>query len=713
MTVSRHNNRRFMNVYRLTQKLTFFCLKRRHLFASVLILSAVFVPVNPSSAQQNAPLRLAPTALTPPPPTQPVQTPPPVIKRTPTAPSTVTSTVPLNGAIEVNSLQAINPDSGGVLNTDQGGFGIGLWKNSNRPIVERLIKLLPVNAPSPAMRDIMRRLLLTTSVAPIGNATPGSLMDLRIQTLAAMGDRQGVIDLINLIRGKGLDENLIKIETDALFLATDNARACAIAAQQIQKTGADFWQKAFVFCQILSGDVNKAQLGASLMQEANIKDGLFYQLVDSFNSGQAPVISTMANPTPLNLAMSRAAKATLPVDTANSDNPGILRAIAMSPNASKGLRLEAAERAEAGGALSVAALRQLYNSVQFSDEDLANPLSRADVEFGPTVRALLYHSALIQTVPTARAEAMARAFELARQEGRYPSTVRVFLPILKQLPPSRDLLWFAPEVVRALLFAGDFESADIWYQVLKSAASFDARAKTDLDLLLPAAILIGFNVDETTSDSATNNTAINIINNWKRAALSEKATSPDTYSKEQFLDQSVQLYTLFNAFGKSLPDNAWLDLIQGTGRHDSALPNPAILFLLDQTVQALIKQQNLSASLASTVNQDTAKFTAPPQTTLPPAVTAQTTSTLITSVLTPSPTKITQIPVASTEVAVKNAPPAGSGQAILLSMIAIGEQGPGKTDTVILGQIIKNLRLIGLDIEARKLAVEAILAWGL
>jgi len=713
MTVSRHNNRRFSSVSRLAQKTSGFCLNPRNLFASAFILSAVFVPANPSLAQQNAPLRLAPTALVPNTATQPAKKPAPAFKRPPSTPPSVTSAKPLNGAIEINSLQEINPDSGGVLNADQGGFGIGLWKNSKRSIVERLIKLLPVNAPSPAMRDIMRRLLLSTSVAPIGDAAPGSLMVLRIQTLASMGDRQGTIDLINLIRGKGLDKNLIKIETDALFLATDNARACAIAAQQIQKTDADFWQKAFVFCQILSGDVNKAQLGASLMQEANIKDDVFYQLVDSFNSGQAPVISTMPNPTPLNLAMSRAAKAALPVDAANSDNSGILRAIAMSPNASKGLRLEAAERAEAGGALSVDALRQLYNSVQFSDEDLANPLSRADVEFGPTVRALLYHSALIQTVPTARAEAMARAFELARQEGRYPSTVRVFLPILKQLPPSRDLLWFAPEVVRALLFSGDFESADIWYQVLKSAASFDAKAKTDLALLLPAAVLIGFNVDETISDAPANNIAINIINNWKRAALSIKTTSPDTFSNELFLDQSMQLFTLFDAFEKSLPDNAWLDLIQGTGRRDSALPNPAILFFLDQTVQTLINQQKPSAPLASTGTPLTAQITAPSQPTLPlAATTVPTTSTLITSVLAP-PSKTVQTPVALNDSVVKKGPPFGAGQAILLSMIAIGEQGPGKTDAVILGQIIKNLRLIGLDVEARKLAVEAILAWGL
>ncbi|MGY9063295.1 MAG: hypothetical protein ACKVG1_13530, partial [Rhodospirillales bacterium] len=82
--------------------------------------------------------------------------------------------------------------------------------------------------------------------------------------------------------------------------------------------------------------------------------------------------------------------------------------------------------ADEAGALPVDVLRQMYASVTFSEEDLANPLSRAEVEFGPMVRALLFRTSLAQTIPIAQAEATARAFALSRDEGRYISTVHVF-----------------------------------------------------------------------------------------------------------------------------------------------------------------------------------------------------------------------------------------------------------------------------------------------
>jgi len=643
------------------------------------------------AAQQNAPLRLAPPAapdtdkpVRPQPLTPSVIQPP---KQLPAQPpqtaKPLPETMPKAGSIEVNSLQEINPDSGGTLSDADGGFGADMWQGVKRTSAEKLITLLPVNAASPTVRDIMRRLLLTTAIAPAGNGKPGNLIRLRIKTLAAMGERQSVMDLLELTRGKIQDDSLIQLEANALLLATDNARACALASEQIQKTDADFWQKLFTFCQILSGDIDKAQLSASLMQEANIVDDLFYQLIDSFSSGEAPVIETMPNPTPLQLAMARAAKARLPVDTANTDNPGILRAIAMSPNASKGLRLEAAERAEATGTLSVEALRQLYNSVEFSDQDLANPLSRADVEFGPTIRALLFHSALIQTIPTAQAEAVARAFQLAREEGRYPSTVRVFLPLLKQLPPSRDLIWFAPEVVRALLFTGDFETASIWYRVLKSAATFDNQAKKDLDLLLPVADLIGFK-DDTMADK-------NILAGWKQAM--QPAKNKDRAGAEKFQDQAIQFYALFDALGEPLPSEAWLDLVTGTGLHDSRIPNPAILYALNEITTKLTATPAQTATLEQTV------IAAP----------APSVPSLVTAVL-PPPVK------AETGTDGTASPPPvakGAGEAIMLALLAIGEQGPAKADPYILGQIIKNMSRIGLKTEARKLAIEATLAWGL
>ena len=54
-------------------------------------------------------------------------------------------------------------------------------------------------------------------------------------------------------------------------------------------------------------------------------------------------------------------------------------------------------------------------------------------------------------------------FQLARKTGMFQLTARVYYDILKNLPVTQDLAWFAPEAVRALLAVGDGATAQIWF----------------------------------------------------------------------------------------------------------------------------------------------------------------------------------------------------------------------------------------------------------
>ena len=90
----------------------------------------------------------------------------------------------------------------------------------------------------------------------------------------------------------------------------------------------------------------------------------FFALIEALAGDGEASLPTLPEPTPLHLALARVAKARLPADVVASNRPGVLRTIAMSPNAPVEVRLEAAERAEAAGALDIDALRQLYTSVR-------------------------------------------------------------------------------------------------------------------------------------------------------------------------------------------------------------------------------------------------------------------------------------------------------------------------------------------------------------
>ncbi len=473
------------------------------------------------------------------------------------APATLTPS-----PIQVDTLRTIDPDTAGVLSEDEGGFGIAMWEGTGRALVDTLLPRLPVNATSSTMRDLMRRLLLSTAQVPQGESESGGLVALRVRLLAAMGDLGGVNELLNATPGRAGNERLVRIEADARFLANDNARACALAAGQIREQDSPYWQKAFIFCQALAGEKDKAALGVNLLREMGEEDEVFFDLVEALAGGEAPTIESLPDPSPLHLAIARVAKAQLPADVISSNRPAVLRTIAVSPNAPVELRLEAAERAEAAGALAVDALRQLYTSVSFSDEELANPLSTVEAESGPLSRALLYRTSLVQTVPAAQAEAVARALSLAREGGRYASTVRVFMPVIKRIPPAAELLWFAPEAVRALLLDNDHETAMIWIGLLRASALFDNDAKAALTALSPVIRLAGSGEDEDWDPDG--------LTMWWEG-VKEKAGARE---------RAALLYSLFGALGEPVPAASWEALLDGPQRITVAMPSPALWYRL-------------------------------------------------------------------------------------------------------------------------------------
>ena len=597
----------------------------RVLAALFTVVLFVFVPVQAwaQSWPETGPgASGAPVRLTPPPPAGAAPAPAPPTLPLPNLPGRVLP----GGGVQIDTLSSVDPDSAGALTEDNGGFGAALWEGTDRALVDVLLPRLPVNTASSAMRDLMRRLLLSTTAAPQGPSQSGDLVALRVGLLADMGDFSGVNALLDATPARNLNDKMMRVESDARLLANDIARACALATAQIQTQDNSYWQKAFIFCQALAGEHDKSALGVALLREAGEEDPVFFILVEALASGVAATLESLPDPSPLHLAMARAAKSQLPADVISTDRPGVLRTIAISPNAPVEIRLEAAERAEASGALPVDALRQLYTSIPFSDEDLANPLTKAEAESGPLSRALLYRTSIIQTVPTAQAEAVARALALAREGGRYASTVRAFLPVLKRIGPSTELVWFAPEAVRALMIGGLPEAAENWLGLLRASALFNAESKAVLGALMPVA----------------------------RLALSTEPWSPDMLGiwwegekdRDGARERAALLYTLFEALGEPVPQPLWQALFDGPDRTTVAMPHPALWYRL------------ANASGAGDG-------------------------------------------------------PARVGETILLSLLAIGEGGPGQADPVILKRVLTSLGAIGLEKEARSLAVEAALSAGL
>lgn len=575
---------------------------------SISLLSLLLMAGSTPSAIAQTPTQLpapAPKQLSP----AKVLAPSPVLTNLqPTMPSTTQPTtlapppsirarVPLK--INVEELQEIDSDSVGTLTAEQGGFGINMWEGTSRSLVEKLLPKLPVNSSSRTMRDLMRRLLLSAATAP-GSVNPldnqlasaqigaapvlappakkvgesGKILAMRIERLSAMGDVAAVDSLLKVAPGRDTDYALLKAETDVLFLSNDNARACPLIASQIRNIDTPYWQKAFIYCQVLAGEHDKASLGADMLRETGDKDEVFFGLINTLTDVEKFKLTSLENPTPLHFSMIRAAKVKLPKDVTSSNNPAVLKTIATSPNAEAALRIDAAERAEAMGALDTDVLRQLYAGVTFTKETLDTALSQASIERTSLSRALLYRKALVESIATAKAEILAQVFKLAREGGLFQSTARVYHRILKDLPATQDLVWFAPEAARALLAAGDGASAEIWFSVLRTTGIVDEKAAALRDQLAPLARLTGHTSDEDWSTTK--------LDAWWKA---ETATSEEKpVDIEAAHTRATLMYSLLEALGDPVPARRWEALLDGPPQSSTVMPQSALWRSLNKAV---------------------------------------------------------------------------------------------------------------------------------
>src|SRR5204862_4125878 len=87
---------------------------------------------------------------------------------------------------EITPLEAVGADYAGTLEPDKGGFGIDMWRGTDRVRVERLLPLLKPTS-SPILAELTRRLVLSNAASPAGKGSGASLLPPRARLLADMG----------------------------------------------------------------------------------------------------------------------------------------------------------------------------------------------------------------------------------------------------------------------------------------------------------------------------------------------------------------------------------------------------------------------------------------------------------------------------------------------------------------------------------------------
>ena len=477
-------------------------------------------------------------------------------------------------AIQVQSLGVIDVSSAGLLDDEDGGLGADMWRGVDRVTVESLLPRLPVATASRAMQDLTRRLLLTRARVPEGLATTTSLLGLRVERLAAAGDTESVNALMNLAPADLSDRNVSRAKVDGLLLSGDTAGACAdfqtLVTEDPEET---YWVKGLAFCRALVGSHDQATFAAALLRDLGEQDPPFFALLGVLSGDRGITLDSLLDPTPLHIAMTKTARQPLPVDAIAGASPGILVAIARSSNADLDLRLAAAERAEAAGALDAALLGEIYRSVTFTPDELSDAVSTLQQLTAPRANALLYQVAQIQEVPTARAEALKLAWKIARERGGYGTAVRVNLSSLQALEPSAELAWFAIDAVHALYTAEDNAGANRWFNMVQSNAS---PGNTDAALAVLKLWPLPFLRDARYQQGWDGNA---VLGPWIDG-LTALEGSPD-----QQIFQVETVLTLLAAFDFAIPVTAWTPTLQKSMSVATSIPVPGLWLYLRSAVK--------------------------------------------------------------------------------------------------------------------------------
>ncbi len=468
----------------------------------------------------------------------------------------------VSGGIDVQTLDSVSSEALGLL-SGKDAFPSDMWTGVDRSVVEYLIKDLPVTPASPYLRILQRRLLLSAAQPPQGKSGEKSLLAIRAEKLAEMGQTSDVISLIQSAPQNERNNDLAILETESLLLSKETSKACALSAANMQTNSDKFWIKSMAFCRMLAKQNDQAMLSLSLLKDLGDNDPVYYQLMDAMAAGDKTSIDSLPSPKALDLALIEATQAKLSDNVQVSDNPNLLGLLVKSKS------VGAIDRAARLNLVNINSLRQAYQSVKFGPELLAEPLAAAEKLDPMQAQALLYQvSAKTGQLAVIRTETIGLALELARDNNTFFTVSRLYSALIADLNRGIDHLWFAPNAVRALLAAGDWDNAKAWYLLLRNAAFTDAEAEKAWTSIRPLAAFAGF-------DIATGAVA-QALNNW----WTIQKETPESFAN------ATRVASIADGLGLTVPDHLWLALLDGPNTPKGATPKAGVWIKMNKAALA-------------------------------------------------------------------------------------------------------------------------------
>ncbi|MBK3732473.1 hypothetical protein GAY29_05010 [Azospirillum brasilense] len=400
-------------------------------------------------------------------------------------------------AIAVETLGPLDPDGAGPL-AGAAGLGNDPWRGIPRAEVLALLTELPTLTPSPAVKELQRRLLLSrgSPAAAPGEPEPARRFGaLRVEKLAAMGDPRGAADLAALLpEAMTADEAAARALTDAELLA--GPLDCAAATERAKPFSGPYWQRVELFCRLRAGRIGggvPTETGAApagddlafdMLREQPGGDADFLRVAEAMAGGPAVRPRSLKDPSPLTLAALRALQAALPPDVLSLTDPARLAAVASNSGTDPATRVTAAERAATALFLDSRWLEEAYRAAPAKGDELLRLKDAAARDRTARTRGLVQQAMLAAMGGGRRVELAGLALELLDPPMLAGPVGAVVADMLDTLSPTPDAAALAPAAARLCFALGRADKGKRWHDL-----ALRSRPTAEVARLWPLAVI--------------------------------------------------------------------------------------------------------------------------------------------------------------------------------------------------------------------------------
>ena len=303
-----------------------------------------------------------------------------------------------------------------------------------------------------------------------------------INNLLKLGDRKKAYEIIQSIDSSSdnINDSYYKQFTLNYLLSTYNLSEACNYRESIKdldlNSKTNFFLKIDIFCLILEEKFDQANLlNALLIETETIQDDYFQfllsKLIDFESELENIIFSDNSKDIFLYSAMHRIANLPLNKNFFNIDPINLSMPIILSFATDINLRLRAAHFAFLENLINIDSLSALYQTVDFTYDQLNNPTEvlntlNGNIEIG---MAYFYQLINVQLLPTTRLEAIIQFWEFAEKNNLESIAYQISKKSLNTIEPSSEISMYGPSIAKAYIMSKDYEKANKWLLFAESA----------------------------------------------------------------------------------------------------------------------------------------------------------------------------------------------------------------------------------------------------